>query len=417
MKILYTGTAGAILGFALGLGSAAAGNPQVVQEDLSECRLPHGTTEIPEQGSPAALKAGGEILKIDGGRLTPSPWARGERKPKSIDEFVQRVRREKTGDLSYSSLNGGTLVAMSGKLNDLGKHFLYEQGAKDLARPDFVWGKEERDSTGKGMPGAIENVEVGCCYLLETVDGHFALIRMVSKQERSATVQWVLQPNGTTTFDIPKAVVVAMPDTSTEAPPQLQRNDASKQGVPPPMESNLPAIEPLTKQPLARSLKTHLDNRRSIMQSLLEAVVDKKCTVDEKSLAIKALGEMAASESAPTLASMIDFFDSSAPSLSLTIDGSFPCVPALIRIGKPSVFACTETLTHAQSDRRIGLHAEVILRVEGTRCAEVLLQDMIEKVKDEGHRKNLEAVLQRIRTGPNRPSVFDNKATNSAGGK
>jgi hypothetical protein len=305
---------------------------------------------------------------------------------------------------------------MSGKLNDLGKCFLYELGGKDLARPDFVWGEEERDSTGKGMPGAIENVEVGCCHLLETVDGHFALIRIVSKQERSATVQWILQPNGTTTFDIPKAAVVAVPDTSTEAPAQFQRNDASRRGVLR-TESNFPALESLMKQPLVEALKTHLGNRRSIIQSLLEAVVDKECPVDEKATAVKALGEMVALEAAPTLAAMIGFFDRSAVLISLTTDECFPCVPALVRIGKPSVFACTKVLADAQSDHTLGLHAVVIVRVEGRRSAEVLLMDMMERVKDEVHRKNLEAVLQRIRTGADRLSVFDNMCTHAAGDK
>lgn len=416
MKILYTGVAGAILSFALGLEWATAGNPLVVREDLTQCRLPHGTTEIHEQGSPAALKAGGEILKIDGGRLAPNPWAREERKPKSMDEFVQRVRKEKTGDLSYSSLNGGTVVAMSGKMKDLGKHFLYEQGAKELARPDFVWGKEEKDSTGKGMPGAIENVEVGCCYLLETVDGHFALIRILSKQERSATVQWILQTNGSTTFDIPKAAVVPVDGGSAGGDTLMESGQATSQSKP---QSRivLPAIRSLTEQPVGEVTRTHLGNRKALVRGLVECLEQDRGTVAERVLAIHTLGEMRAEEGAHVLAERIDFVDTATPSREFDSDRMFPSVAALTRIGKPSVFACLETLAHKQSDRAIGLHAEVIVRVEGTRSTEFLLKDKIEKVKDEGHRKNLEAVLQRIRTGPNRPSVFDNKATNSAGGK
>lgn len=416
MKMLYTRGLAAIVGFALGLGSATAGDPQIVQEDLSECRLPHGITEIPEQGSPAALKAGGEILKIDAARLAPSPWAKAERRPKSMDEFVQRVRGEKTGDLSYSSLNGGTLIAMSGKLSDLGKHLLYELGGKDLARPDFVWGKEERDSAGKGMPGAIENVDYGSCYLLETVDGHFALIRIVSKQERSATVQWVLQPNGTTTFDISKGQSIAVSGASVEAATQVQHRETAG-AVDRQVGENRSVNRPVGGESLTAALKTHSNSRRSLVHSSLNILEEKGAADAVRLEVIQRLGELRVSEAAPLLASLIEVVLPSGLMLTSTVDGIYPCVPALERIGKPSVFACIEALANKQSDRAIGLHAEVIMRVEGTRSAEVLLKDKIEKVKDEGHRKNLEAVLKHIRTGPDRPSVFDNMAVNPKVGK
>jgi hypothetical protein len=390
------------IGLAIWLGGVVAGDSQIAMEDLSACKLPHGTIEIPEQGSPAALKMGGHILKFTENKLVPSPWRKAERKPRTMEEYVTRVRDERTGDLSYSSLNGGTLISMSGKVRDLGTQRLYELAGKDLDKPEVIWGKEERDSSGKGMPGAIEHVQAGGCYLIETVDGNFALIRIVAQLERVATIQWVFQPNGSTRFDIPKGDATPVTSPATQAEPQVQANDASNTTA---------------QQALTTSVKAHLDSRKLLIRALLEVIDGKTGTIAEKSQAIKVLGEIAATEAAPTLASMIDFFDSEAPSLTLAIDTSFPCVPALARIGKPSVFACMKALSGERSARAIELSAEVIVRVEGTHFGELLLKDAIEKAKGEGYRKTLEGLLERIRTGSERRSIFDNATTNPVGAK
>jgi hypothetical protein len=94
---------------------------------------------------------------------------------------------------------------------------------------------------------------------------------------------------------------------------------------------------------------------------------------------------------------LIDFFDSSAPSLSLTIDASFPCVPALAEIGKPSSIACIEAFDDKVSERAMGLMVEVMMRVEGSDVSDLLLKKRLKKAKNDKEKKNIEKAIERIR--------------------
>ncbi len=359
-------------------------------EDLSGCKLPHGTIEIPEQGSPKALNEGGHILSIAGQKLHPCPWEKAGRKPKSMAEYVEKVRNEKAGDLAYSSLNGGTLIAMSGKIRALGEHFLYELSGKDHVRPAMIFGKEEKDSSGNGIPGAIEYVDVGSCFILKTVDGKAALIRVLAKQDRSALIQWVYQPNGSAQFDIPKGPILPLVGGAVAAK-ELPKVAGTMVG-----HWKNPAVGDFDGQPLLKAVTTHLANRESIIKSLLELLAQKSSTVQQKAVAIRALGRMRTSEAAPTLAAMIGFFDSSAPSLSLTIDDCFLCVPALAAIGKPGSAACLEALVDGVPESERYLMVEVMMRVEGADVSDLLLKKRLEKAKNDKERKNIEKARECI---------------------
>ncbi len=375
----------------LSLVSIQAASTSIVVEELSECTLPKGTIELPEQGSPSALKAGGNILNTAAGKIVPSPWEKTGSKPKGIDEYVQRIRKDRTGDLAYSSLNGGTLIAMSGKMSILGRHLLHEFSGRVLVRPEMVWSTEEKDSSGKGTPGAVEKIEPGTCFLLETVGGKFSLIRVLSKAARSVMIQWVHQPDGSARFDVPKGpvqpIAAGSPSRGKDAETVGSAGD----------DRRIPSVKSLDGLPLSQAVSLHLTNRAVVIKFLLERVADKSCGVREKSEAIRALGHMRAVEAAPVLASMIGFFDSEAPSFSVKIDVSFPCVPALAEIGKPGSVACLDALRVPVSERDAGLLVLVLTRVEGEGVAAFLLKKKLDAAKDQKERDNMKKALEHVK--------------------
>lgn len=360
-------------------------------EDLSGCKLPHGTIEIPEQGSPKALNEGGHILSIAGQKLVPSPWERAGRKPKSMNEYVQMIRNEKAGDLAYSSLNGGTLIAMSGRIRDLGECFLYELGGKDQLRPAMIWGKEERDSSGKGMPGAIEHVDSGSCLVLETVDGKTALIRVLSKHGRNAFIQWVYQPDGSTRFDIPEG------DLAPSVGDRLVHGRATEILAASEVSRDGPSVVDVSEQSYGKSLAVHLANRRKVIESAMKMITDDTVAESERVEAIRALGQMRASEAVSLLMSKIDYSDMTTPTRVDTLEGSYPCVGALVRIGKPSSVACIKAFGDRVPEREMGLMCEVMMRVEGADVSELLLKKRLEKAQNDKEKKNIEKALKSIK--------------------
>ena len=112
----------------LALAGQASLGAELSKEDLSKCRLPHGELVLPSRGSPGGRR--GHILRFSDERLALDPFAVAGERPKSLKELFARMRRERTGDLMYSPLNDGTLIAVSGRIADLGRHYLYELNRK-----------------------------------------------------------------------------------------------------------------------------------------------------------------------------------------------------------------------------------------------------------------------------------------------
>lgn len=288
------------------------------------------------------------------------------------------MRSEKTGDLMYSSLNAGTLVAVSGKVSDLGSHYLYEFDGKDPPKPAAAWGTRERSAAGEGTPGAIEGIEEGHCFLIEGVDGKFALVRIVAKQERAALVQWVYQPNDSTRFPIPKGEVtvheqrrapaVGPPPTGAEVPDEL------------------------------RHAKEYVAQRAAIIETLRRIVAQDAKTREQigvKVEAIRLLGDLRAGEAAPDLAAQIAFRDRYPSVLSTEPipETTHPCVGALIAMGKPGSLAALEAIERLgpvprleedpEPQLRLFLLTLVVLRVEGHPVAQFMMERRLEKATPE----------------------------------
>lgn len=380
--------AGLIL-FFLGSASGAA----VPREDLSACELPHGTVELAEEGSPLALRQRGYIFNFETERLMRDPWDEaGERAP-SMQAYVQRIRDRKTGDMAYSSLNDGTLVAMSGRIRDLGRHFLYEFDGKKLKRPGEVWGTEQRDSTGKSMPGAIEGVEEGRCYIVETVTGKYALVRLIEKKGRSAIIDWVYQPSGKRLFEIPRGEITERPPGGRVAP--FEKGRLAKPRA-------VPIISVINEQRTEEAAATHLANRKALTESLVKILGSPDETRWTKALSVRSLGEMRAVGAAPLLASIIDaHLPTSQAVLEADRNVIFGCVRALIKIGKPGAAACLEEIVKLTPEDREKPFKEkllclVIVRVEGEKIARILLEDRKEKATEPEQIENLQRAIDLI---------------------
>jgi hypothetical protein len=163
-------------------------------------------------------------------------------------------------------------------------------------------------------------------------------------------------------------------------------------------DRRISSVKDLDGVPLSQAAFQHLTNRTLVIKSLLERVADKSCGIREKSEAIRALGRLRAAEAAPVLVSMIGFFDSLAPSLGLKIDVSFPCVPALVEIGKPGSTACFDALRGQVAERDMGLLVLVLTRVEGEDVASFLLKKKLDAAATPKEKENIKEALEQVKT-------------------
>ena len=370
-----------------GMLSAGSVSAAVLREDLSACELPHGTLELPSKGSPLALRQGGRIFNFEQARLMPDPWDMANERAPSAQAYLQRIRQERTGDIVYSPLTGGTLVVMSGRIQDLGVHFLYEFDGGKLERPAQVWGIEDRER----IPGIIESVEEGLCYLVETVTGKYALIRLIEKKGRSAIIDWVYQPSGTRVFKIPKGELIEPTEEEVAEAKETARRKKSWE---------LLKLELVKVEEINKATAAHLENRKRLIQVLMSMVESEQESIPAKSAAIRVLGEIRAAEAAPLLACRLDIPDFQTPTRAVTWK-VVVAAPALIKIGKPGAAACLEEivkLTPEESPQpfKEKLLCLVIVRVEGEKIARILLEDRKQTATNTQQIENLQRAINLI---------------------
>ena len=357
-------------------------------EDLAACRLPNGVIALPERDSPGAAQ--GYILNFSEGKLAQGPYQKEGSRPDSVGEFFGRLRREWTGDLIYSSLNNGTFVALTARVSDLGRHYLYELDGRELEEPSEVLGEEERSAKGERTPGAIEGVQEGHCYILKTVQGNLALLRLVAKLERRALIQWVHQPDGTTVFQIPKGEVsifeLQAPSAVTETPRELAG----------PTKLHIESVEELTSK--------HLRARTVLLTKLTTLVAEKaesRSEIIAKAKAMECLGKIRASEAIPGLLTQIGFNNPYAQLREFRWDAAYPALGALRAIGKPASLGALQAIGRTElllvadqaTDMRIRLLTMVIHGVEGPEVAEFMLNRGIKRAKPQ-NKPALEKALQ-----------------------
>jgi hypothetical protein len=353
------------------------------QEDLSASKLPNGIAEIGRGGGPVARKAGGYIFRFRDATFHVTPHEARDERPQSGEDVRDAVVKEKIGDLCYSPINGGTLVAWSGRISDLGKGYLHELDGKTLKRPPVIFSKEERSGkTGKGYPGHIEHIRVGHRYLIETVDQHYAVVRVLEKALDSGVVQWVYQPKGTIAFKIPKqklAAFKARHQTTSSDPRQVLRPLGPEEAK------------------LAKKAAEHLKERRQLIAQLI-AEVDKISDPQKVhrlgGVAIRTLGDLRASEAVDALVKQVDCLGGGPTQTDrITVAGLYGCVGALYKIGKPAVKPAVKAIrdmhhfdVQGDENRRLArteLLTVVIHAVEGRQVAKSILEAELKKVEPE----------------------------------
>jgi len=369
---------------------SAAG--EVPIEDLSSCTLSHGTAELPKDGSPKARKLNGYIFNFKEKRLAFDPFVLQNKEPGSFKEFRDAVIAGKAGDIYFESVGKDLfLLALSGRIKSLGKHFLFEFDGRELAEPEETFYVEDDEQ----IPGVLPGIRLGDCYLMTTVDGQLVLFRIISVDEdgRACAIQWIERALGAKTFDIPKSPII-QPKRKPEA------DERERIGEPPIVVETVEYWKRI--EDMEKATQRYLANRKATIQRLMNIL---KSGVNEARhatpLAVQVLGKMRAAEAAPLLVSIIDTHIPYGVQDSITIEGTFSCVPALVRIGKPAAGACLDAianLTPAERERpfKEKLLCYVILHVEGENIARLLLEERKKSVSEEQQIENLERALALI---------------------
>jgi hypothetical protein len=320
--------------------TVAAAEESPVKENLEACKLPHGETILNDRNTDEAKKAG--ILRFSDGSM--SPWIElSDRGFKSSKEALDFLRSQKVGDFIYSDHRDGAFLAISCRISDRG----VQEGLQD-----------------------------GHCYLVETADGKYALVRLVQRRGRYALIQYVYQPDGTTVFEIPRGETIKV-----ESPRQ-----------PPPMA---PPPPPAAVAGKVTDVPTLLEIRKKMIAELMAVVAKEPKTTQEnmaKGNAIEALGELRAAEAAPFIVEEITHQGGGrlTASDSLTLEGMFHSLGALRLIGKPASLAALDAIAKLQLDGpgaeetakaklRLKLLVAVIRGVEGQDVAVFMVRLRAEK--------------------------------------
>lgn len=377
----------------------AAGSQVEFREDLSAIKLPNGVSRLPSHGSPDVRTLGGYIFRFRDASYHVSPFEAKGTEPGSARELRAAIRREDAGDLTYTYMHGGTLVAWSGRIADLGAGYLHELGAESLDRPDLAHSNVQKGERGASpYVGYLEGVTVGHRYLLETTDGNYTVLRLLRQGDRTATVQWVYQPDGSREFAITDSPLVRL--EVRKMPEQRARSEPREAPARPRITP--PSIQKMRIQhfqAIHSAIATHTQNRRTLLEALIRLVTEGDGPT--KAAAVKALGELRAAEAAPVLAREIVWFDKWAWSYEVTVANSHPCVPSLIEIGLPGAGACLDELSTCPGDtaldkRRLKLLSLVVLRVYGEKLAKLALADRLDAAETDRASENFQAALASI---------------------
>lgn len=410
--------------------SGIVGIGDIPIEYLSECKLKHGIVELPHPGSPKSVQAKGYIFNFTEKQLAIDPLTLEDKEPNSFEEFRQAIIEAKTGDLYFKS--GGddlVLMAVSGRIENLGTKFFYELSGKTLAEPKEAVYTEE----GEKLAGILVDVRVGNCYLMSTLEGDLVLFRLISlaDDKRSCTIQWVKNAPNAKMFEIPKGPIVQA-KKSPGRDRNIQNQVSGSYDIPAVPEFPVDPIEWYKKlDNFQKSIDVHTTNRARLIQVLIDILkkpydpkagkTARNVSLGQKRSAIRALAELRAAEAAVVLARNIttpvgfEIFASAD-----TVDNAYGYVPALVKIGKPGAAACIEVIAHlsssmseAERSLREKLLCLVILRVEGKDIAPLLLEQRKAETSDAEQIANLDRAIGMLDevvswggvTAPPRPKI------------
>jgi hypothetical protein len=403
-------TAVLTLAFLASSASAAV----ALKDDLGACKLPHGEVILPLVGSPEAVK--GDLLKLSDGSLAQVPSPEQKR-----TAMAMAITEKNLGDLQFLPDDKGTLWAVSGRIVDLGIRYLCEPGgvATKLDRPALIPGNSKLPA------GLLPEIQEGRTYLIETTDGHYALVRILSLTKNSVSLQYVYQPAGTTAFEIPEAEPIEL--KGKPLTPTAPADPADPSAPTAPVTNTVPASEPPapavigstgapgsmvlrignTPPPAATILEpylsTHLKQREMLIQTRLKTVRASATTQAEIDKKIDAMNDLvllrAGDEAADVLAEQITFTNAKDPAQEFQ-DSVHPAFAALKKLGKPATHAALKALrlidpADKQQDPlyKASLLGLVIRSVEGDVVGEFILRQEKEATPDPARRALYDQII------------------------
>jgi hypothetical protein len=419
-------------------------------EDLTGCRLPNGTVVLPAPGTAEGAK--GALFKFDHKALTAAP-ASDDGKAVTPDQIIAKVRAAKSADVQYLPEFSG-LWAFSGCITELpGVGFLSETKGKKLEAPMEIMG------TSRNPDGLYDNIREGRVYLLQTTDKRFVLLRVLEKSKTMVVLQYVYQPDGSISFEVPANLMVpyrtpaeaqtqaagggsgvapvATAPASIAATNAIPRADAIS---PPPDLTRLPAsgtrpagaVPGLPRQELGpddyvapgyiitghsaqattsgleSTMNAFVQQRAQMIQRRMDIVRAPATTntdIDTKAQAIYDLGTLHADEAADLLVSQIAFFNTRSSAREFSADALHPVVAALKRLGKPATAAAIKGLKQLDLNAGDGIDSDrykadlltmVLGAVETKDVAAFILRHELEGETDARRKAVLEYVLGKI---------------------
>lgn len=390
------------------------------KEDLSAAKVPNGRVTVPEAES--APPSDGYIIRFsdrkffrigDGGDPLESP-----------QQTFERMKRQRKGDLIYSKSAGGALMALSGRIMDLGSHPLAYFLTGELPAPR------------RNAP-QVSHIAQGSVYLLQGTDNNFILIRVLEKTDAGISLQYLYQPDGSLDFtkttavastapaspapDDHSPVVPATTITATVTAPEIA-NPAQQLPADPPAPSEILQPAPENLQPVAPAptilmpyIETHLRQRAELIQDriqIIRAAARTNADVRNKALAMDDLRKLHATEAIDALIDEISFLNPHAASSgnTLSMEAFHPALAALQGLGTPASRAALAAIgaLHLGNDQspatgdatktpayKLHLLVTVIVGVEGPDVAAFILRREAGKA-DAAHRQNYEAALREL---------------------
>lgn len=403
-----------ILAVAAVLSVSSVGLGEVRKEDLHDVKLPTNEVLIPIASTPEARR--GHIYQIEDERWGAIPPAEpGQRRTSA--EMIEAIKNIKAGDISFFSRDN-TLWAISGRISDLGEVYLHEAAAQKLERPAVYKGQ---------LPGAMPNIKAGNTYLVETVDGKFALVRVLQLTPVGPQVQVVYQPNGTMRFDMPAkpdlvalTPVVPMKEEPLPVPPvavtptptsvgttvSVMGNDpfgrpvappptitaVTSPATPPSAPTEEPKREPTVLEPY---MSSHIRQREAMVKTRIATIAlpaKSKIEITKKADAMADLAALRANEAVDALIDQIDFMNTATRIKEFSIEAYHPAVGALIQLGKPATKGAIKALVAGPAgdaearEMKQMLLIKVIRGVEGDDVAKLLLEKEVLPKVDEPRR-------------------------------
>jgi hypothetical protein len=340
------------------------GKSAVPRENLGGLIYPAGIQVLPASTSGLVIRLGGNVFTFSNKQLMRDPYLRDGKQREKYADFLNSLVTEKTGDILYESADGGYFVVPSGKISDLGEHYLYDFDAKDWPNAGDCEGVNDKGFGGKGL---LPKPQLGHCYALWTVNNNPILFRIIALNEQGLTIQWILDNHGGGKAIIPR------------------REPIVRQNEPVPFVPE----DLLLDVTVAKNSESHLQYRRLLIARLISVAKNDKLASSSRADAIRLLGELRATEAVNDLMDLITFVNSERPTPAFTED-MFVSLVALQKIGKPASLAAVQAITSlgpytpedGQKWARNWQFTILILRIEGPIAAKIMLEDaMAEELK------------------------------------